>query len=186
MNDSKNNNTSQPFTETPFSVDVWERAYQNVGRPFEKKPFDSGATPVDTQNADSLPKKVISDDEARKAALKEKKEALKKRQAEKATQRSSEASPSITPPKGSLASQPSPEKIYTTAYASDENYEGQKGFFEILEDIFDGDISDVKNKIKDIIKNPNVKNSDAFSTLKTIVGVIALILFIILITFGAA
>ena len=38
---SKTGLADSPFDKDPFSVDVWERAYKNVGKPFEKSAVDS-------------------------------------------------------------------------------------------------------------------------------------------------
>ena len=50
MNDKNNTNKeNSPFFEEPFSVDVWERAYKNVGKPFEKKAFDSSSQDIESE-----------------------------------------------------------------------------------------------------------------------------------------
>ena len=184
MNDSNNKKEASPFNQDPFSVDVWERAYKNVGRPFEKKAFESSQDENSEVNKSPLPTKNLSDDkEANKKLLEAKKKELRERlEKRKAEEESKSAKPTVTPP-GQWSSYGN-QKTSST-YASKPNSAGEErnnesfDFFEMIENVFDGDVADVFKNISNLVKNSFGENGKKKGNPTGWIWIVAVILFII-------
>lgn len=76
MSDPKDNKKSEqttPFNKDPFSVDVWERAYKNVGRPFasaEKKEDNTAEVSIQSRMSPPSPQGAASKSEKKPTANK--------------------------------------------------------------------------------------------------------------------
>lgn len=180
MNDKNNTNKeNSPFSEEPFSIDVWELAYKNVGKPFEKKAFSSSSQ--ETENEISSPEEATNtNNSSHKEALqkqKDKKEAPPKLKSSKSLGIYISTEASVTPAKRP-AYKPQPTQMSHYDYTPNENkresHADQKkdnkntDFFEMFERAFEeGTILDmIKNAfaegtVLDMLKNvPNlIKNA---------------------------
>lgn len=184
MNDSNNKKEASPFNQDPFSVDVWERAYKNVGRPFEKKAFESFQDENSEVNISPLPTKNLSNDkEANKKLLEAKKKELQERlEKRKAEEAAKSARPTVTPP-GQLYSYGNQKTAYTYSPKQNSDTEEQKNesfdFFEMIENVFDGDVADVFKNISNLVKNSFGGNGKKKGNPTGWIWIAAVILFII-------
>lgn len=176
MSDNKNvNNESQPFSQKPFSVDVWERAYQNVGRPFAKKPFETAP-----------------EDDAKKSAPSNGYSSIKLERPAQSKSNTKPARPAskptitVTPssrlqtPVDSAYSQKSyeqkPEASSTRTYITD-SAEEPKGIVQMLENGLDGSLSDIIGQIKEAI---GIKTGEKKALPGSIMWFIIAIIFMII------
>ena len=199
MNDQNNKSKeNNPFTKDPFSVDVWERAYKNVGRPFEKRAFDSAtqekksealafrvkATPNDTNNTAAIQKKQGGKEEAQKS------------KASKATVTSVSSGTTVVSPKRTT---PVTKQMQKPPYdympgdnqpkssAAQDQSDTPKSFLEMLENAFDeGNILDMLKNAPNLIRNAFGKrnNSDQAPFNTTWIWIVAIVIMLIL--FGNA
>ena len=149
MNDLDNKKKDDiPFQSDPFSVDVWERAYKNVGRPFEKKAFDSISASVDTSN---LPTKVLTSQNATgKAPAQKKRDMEGYRAAERSRASMPKSTPTVTPPT------PTPQKSYTSTQSYQPGQSDSSkptNFFQMIENAFSGDVSNSFKNIGELFSN---------------------------------
>lgn len=190
MNDPENKKKdSSTFQDEPFSVDVWERAYKNVGRPFDKDPFDSLSAYKDS-STDALPTKVVTPQKTiGKAPEQKKKELEGYRAAERNRASVSKSTPTVTPPSYSSPSPQrqayTPQKSYTNTWGTSPKQDEDNAptnFFQMIESAFSKDISDSFNNIGDLIKNSFGDSKKKKQ--KSINPFLAFILFIIFLIFG--
>lgn len=179
MSELKNNkNETDPFSQEPFSVDVWERAYKNVGRPFEVKAFDD-APKSDAQNeAPTSPKLTDLTPEERRRLIEEKKARLDKAEVSAPKKSSQPQSPK------SADTQSSDETYYSRFkdYHGDEDESEPEGVFDMVKNVFTGIFGDIPGKIKEALELEDV---DDKKITNIIWGVIAVIILIILVLTGA-
>lgn len=178
MKDEKNiNNESTPFSSDPFSVDVWERAYKNAGRPFGKQAFDEKE---DTANKKNIPLSTKNFAESKKN--RQQSEAISSTTTKRSENNKSEElqSPTVISPTPDLST----SKSYIHNFESDlqsENSDKPVSFMEMIENAFDGDLTDIPGKIKEMIKNSfGEKKIFGVELSKIIWPIIAFIVFIIL------
>ena len=174
MKDEKNTkNESAPFSNDPFSVDVWERAYKNVGRPFEKQTF--------AENEDTEDKNNIS------SSTKNPAESKKNRQqigvaSSTPTKRSENNNPEKSQSPTVILSHSATESYLRNSESNlqAESSNNPIGFMEMIENAFDGDFTDIPGKIKEMIKNSfGEKKISGAELSKIIWPIIAFIVFII-------
>ena len=175
MSESKNNkNENSPFTQKPFSSDVWERAYKNVGRPFEKQAFET-LPKKDTDNeAPASAKLTDLTSEERRRLIEEKKARLGKIEV------STPSKPTEAPAQRSnnTTSANSSETYYSRFkdYHVDEESEPEN-VVDMIKGVFGGIFGGLSDKIKEAL---DIEDSDDKKVLNIIWGVIAIIFFIII------
>lgn len=177
MSELKNNkNEADPFSQEPFSVDVWERAYKNVGRPFEAKAFDD-APKSDAQNeAPASPKLTDLTPEERRRLIEEKKARLDKAEVS-APKKSSQ------PQSKTNNNADSSEAYYSRFkdYHGDEDESEPEGVFDMVKNVFTGIFGEIPGKIKEALELEDV---DDKKITNIIWGAIAVIILIILVLTG--
>jgi hypothetical protein len=177
MSESKNNkNENSPFTQKPFSSDVWEQAYKNVGRPFEKKAFDNVAK-KDTQDEAPASDRLTSlTPEERRKLIEEKKARLDKAEVS-APKKSSQ------PQSKTNNNADSSETYYSRFkdYHGDEESESED-VFDMIKNVFTGIFGEIPSKIKEAL---DLEDVDDKKINNIIWGAIAVIIFIILGLAGA-
>ena len=175
MSDNKNvKNESQPFSQKPFSVDVWERAYQNVGRPFANKPFEATT---------EAPEKAEPSNEY--SSIKLERPAPSK---SKPKTSAPAAKPAITVTPSEKLQTPV-EKTYTVegygqnsdalssrTYITD-SAEEPKSIVQMLESGIDGSLSDIIGQIKEAL---GIKTGEKKATPASIIWFIIAVIFMII------
>lgn len=159
MSDNKNNFNSQqdpfanktPFSKKPFSEDVWERAYKNVGRPFESMNKDADKEGQNNSFATNKTENTIT-------VSKPQPSPSKKMQEKRVTQEYSH--PSYTEHQESYASR-----------FSEEKQEEQESILEML-----GNISSLEDLITFAKK---VKNNKTFEKPGFWIAALVVIIYII-------
>ena len=160
MSDNKNNFNSQqdpfanntPFSKKPFSEDVWERAYKNVGRPFESMNKDADKAVQNNNFATSKTESTITVSKPQ-SSQKPKPEAKKALQQEY-------SSPAYTEHQESYASK-----------FSEKKQEEQENLLEML-----GNISSLEDLIAFAKK---VKNNKTFEKPGFWIAALVLIIYVI-------
>ena len=188
MNDLENKNKdTSPFQGDPFSVDVWERAYKNVGRPFENTGFDSAPDLDNSKSSTPIPTKDLTSSKAVGTA-----QAPKKKDMEgyRAAERSRASQPTstltVTPPTYSAPSHQAPNSTHQKHHINTQSSSKQKeddkptDFFNMLENAFNGDISDALKNVGNLVKN-SFGNSKKHAYMATNAALVIIVFVIILI-----
>lgn len=199
MNDQNNKSKeNHPFTKDPFSVDVWERAYKNVGRPFEKRAFDSSTQEAKSEAPPFQAKATPNDNGHITVAQKKQdgKDRAQKPKSSKVTLTSVSSDATVAPPHRTT---PAPQQIQKPSFdyipkenqqkssAPQDQSDTPKSFLEMLENAFEeGDVLDMLKNAPNLIRNAFGKknNRDQASSNTPWIWIVALI--IILILFGNA
>lgn len=195
MNDQNNKSKeNNPFTKDPFSVDVWEQAYKNVGRPFEKVAFDSSAQEKKSEASPFQVKATPNDNGHTTAAQKKQdgKEESQKPKSSKVTLASVSSDTTVVLPHRTT---PAPQQMQKPPYdyipkenqqkssATQGQSDTPKSFLEMLENAFEeGNILDMLKNAPNLIRNAFGKrnNSDQAPFNTTWIWIVALIIMLIL------
>ena len=175
MSDNKNpKNENAPFGEKPFSIDVWEQAYKNVGRPFAKAPFEiaptesaKSATPTNGHSGIKLERSTQSQSATNPS-----------RPATKPTVTPSTRlqSPVIDRYYTKSAYDQKPEASSSGAYIPDEEKE-IKSISQLLDEGLDGSIPDIIRQIKEAL---GIKSNKSRGKPSNIIWFIIAIIFMII------
>ncbi len=185
MKDEKNTkNASAPFNGDPFSVDVWERAYKNAGRPFEKKAFDF-ATAEDASDAEvSLSgNDAKADAEAHRkiSPQKDNKTGKNLSSSYKAPTSRSVGKPTVDMPSYKVASNSSPsaqqetyiQKSDVTKATNRENEEDEpENVLDMIENAIDGFFSDPLGKIKEFFHSEKMGSKGIMNIIWVVIAII--------------
>lgn len=188
MNDLENKNKdNSPFQSDPFSVDVWERAYKNVGRPFENAVFDSTPNLDSTKSSTPLPTKDLTSSKVTGTAqAPKKKDTEGYRAAERSKASQPRSTPTVTPPTYSASSNQRPDSTQQNYHINTQSSSGQKkddkptDFFDMLENAFNGDVSDALKNVGNLVKN-SFGDSKKHAYMATNAALVIIVFVIILI-----
>ena len=173
MSDNKNpKNENAPFSEKPFSVDVWEQAYKNVGRPFAKAPFEiaptesaKSTTPTNGYSGIKLERPTQSSTKPSRPATKP-----------TVTPSTRLQSPVVDRYYTKSAYDQKPEVSSLDAYIPDKEEE-IKGIFQLLDEGVDGSIPDIIRQIKEAL---GIKTNKSRGKPSNIIWFIIAIIFMII------
>lgn len=195
MNDQKNTNKeNNPFNEDPFSVDVWERAYKNVGRPFEKAAFDSSKQKEEIEDIPFQIKNTIKDTMPKERVQKNQstKEGSTKQQSSKVTLTNVSSGETVAPPKRTTTQQSQKPSYNYTPKENQQRSSAQKGendqpisFLEMLENAFEeGSISDMLKNIPNLVRNAFSKAKSNEQSPFSMMWIVIVIFIFLLMLFG--
>ena len=166
---SKTGLADSPFDKDPFSVDVWERAYKNVGKPFEKIAVDSKVGESCDTDRIAADKKNAND---YKDALIERKTRLE--EAEKGISVKKPAA-SSAPKKASAPKLPNYERQGSVSESQKSiDSDEERSATDMITEIFSSIFSDVKKGVGELFGG----NTDDVGNLPKIFGIA--IIFIII------
>lgn len=177
MKDEKNiKNESTPFDNDPFSVDVWERAYKNVGRPFEKMPFNNTANESQNKtyispNSISLePKRDISSQSTNKSNEKHISSPARKPSVDLPSYK---ATPNIRP---STTEQSYVQKAEITTKTTniDSKSDEPENVFEMVKNVFGGLFSDGIGEIKKLFGSEDMDEKGVTNIIWVVIAIIFL------------
>ncbi len=174
MSEPRNNkNENSPFGQEPFSVDVWERTYKNVGRPFEGKAFDDlPKNDAENESPNASDRLAALSAEERRKLIEEKRARLDKAE--------------VTAPKKSSQPQSktnnstnSSETYYSRFkdYHGDDDEAEPEGVMDMVKNVFSGIFGDLTAKIKEAL---DLEDVDDKKISNIIWGAVAVIILIIL------
>lgn len=175
MKDEKNiKNESTPFDHDPFSVDVWERAYKNVGRPFAQMPFNHTAD--ESKNKADIAPDEISLESERKTSSQSTNKSSEKRISSAARK------PSVDLPgyKADPNTRPSAtEQIYiqkTESAPKATNRENEsdepENVFEMVKNVFGGLFSDGIGEIKKVLDSEGMDGKGIINIIWVVIAII--------------
>ncbi len=195
----KNKNNNSPFTEKPFSGNVWESAYERFGRPFEEKSFNNKVNKKDSEKNDNITLSPLTDAEKkqkekyeqiknslyRKSARDQEKEAYLKALAQKRAENPPKPRPKtigeITLQNNTYHAakqQPEEQENDTSVYdAVSEDIDRVKKFFEDPEKATRAFINNVKSEFKTIFHG--TKNKKEVGMIQKFITFLAVLIAIL-------